>query len=323
MYIVTGAAGFIGSAIVSRLNAEGIKEILLVDEIGTSEKWRNLTKLHFYEYMHKSAFIGELLAGNISDDIQAIIHMGACSSTSENDFDYLNETNTAYTSSLAGYAIEHGIRFIYASSAATYGDGSEGYSDDHKLISKLKPLNRYGYSKQLFDYKASELGFLSEICGLKFFNVYGPNEYHKADMRSVVHKAFLQVNESGSIKLFKSYRKEYKHGQQKRDFVYVKDCQDVIWWLLKNRKVNGIFNLGSGTARTWNDLAQAVFKSMGKKPKIEYIEMPEDLRNQYQYLTEAPMQKIKKAGYKKTFTKLEDGVADYVKGYLMKEDAYL
>ncbi|MCE5212883.1 MAG: ADP-glyceromanno-heptose 6-epimerase, partial [Deltaproteobacteria bacterium] len=256
-------------------------------------------------------------------EVDAIIHMGACSSTTERDADYLWHNNYAYTKLLAEWALERNIRFIYASSAATYGDGTKGFSDNHKTIPELKPINMYGYSKQVFDLWALRQKLENKMAGIKFFNVFGPNEYHKGDMSSVIFKAFHQIKETGKVKLFKSYKKEYKDGGQMRDFVYVKDCVNVMWWLLKNPKVNGIFNLGTGQARNWNDLIKAVFTAMKKKTNIEYITMPEALRNQYQYFTEAEMSKLKKTGCPVKFASLEDSVRDYVVNYLQKSDPHL
>jgi ADP-L-glycero-D-manno-heptose 6-epimerase len=323
MIIVTGGAGFIGSAFVWKLNQEGIEDIIIVDRLGTTDKWKNLVNLRFVNYIHKADFYEMIYNDTVRFDVDAIIHMGACSSTTERDADYLWQNNNVYTGMLAEYAIEHGIRFIYASSAATYGDGSQGFSDDHGKISKLKPINMYGYSKQVFDLRALKHSWENNIAGIKFFNVFGPNEYHKGDMTSVIFKAFHQIKETGKVRLFKSYLPEYPDGGQLRDFVYVKDCIDVMWWLFQNQNVNGIFNLGTGKARTWNDLISAVFTAMGIPPNIEYIEMPEGLRNQYQYFTQAEMDKLRKEGCPVDFSTLEDSVRDYVTNYLQKTDPHL
>lgn len=323
MIIVTGGAGFIGSAFISKLNQEGINDIIIVDRLGKSDKWKNLVNLRFVNYLHKDDFFELIYNDTINFDVDAIIHMGACSSTTERDADYLWKNNNVYTGYLAEWAIERNIRFIYASSAATYGDGSSGFSDDHDIIKALKPINMYGYSKQVFDLWVLRQKLENKMAGIKFFNVFGPNEYHKGDMSSVIFKAFHQIKETGKVKLFKSYKKEYKDGGQMRDFVYIKDCINVMWWLFKNPKANGIFNLGTGKARTWNDLINAVFTAMKKKINIEYIAMPEALRNQYQYFTEAQMSKLKKAGCPVKFTALEDSVRDYVMNYLQKADPYL
>jgi ADP-L-glycero-D-manno-heptose 6-epimerase len=254
--------------------------------------------------------------------ISAIIHMGAISSTTEKDADLLLKNNYEYSKKLAEYCIRTNARFIYASSAATYGSGESGFNDSEDQIRTLKPLNIYGYSKHLFDLWALKENLLGKIAGLKYFNVYGPNEYHKGDMRSVVHKAFEQALSTGKVKLFKSKNSNYKDGEQKRDFLYVKDAVEMTLYFLNNPSNNGLFNVGSGTARTWNDLVKSLFNALGKPLIIEYIEMPEHLTDKYQYFTEATMDKIRKAGYSRSISSLEDGVTDYVKNYLLK-DKYL
>ncbi|HNY51407.1 MAG TPA: ADP-glyceromanno-heptose 6-epimerase [Smithella sp.] len=323
MIIVTGGAGFIGSAFVWKLNQEGIDNIVIVDRLGTSDKWKNLVNLRFVNYIHKDDFLEMIDTDMVPFEIDAIIHMGACSSTTERDADYLWHNNYAYTKILAEWALERDIRFIYASSAATYGDGGKGFADNHKTIEDLKPINMYGYSKQVFDLWVLRQKLEHRMAGIKFFNVFGPNEYHKGDMSSVIFKAFHQIKETGKVRLFKSYHKEYEDGGQMRDFVYVKDCVNVMWWLFKNPRANGIFNVGTGKARTWNDLIRAVFSAMKRKTNIEYIDMPEALRNQYQYFTEAEMGKLKKAGCTVKFSSLEDSVRDYVVNYLQKTDPHL
>jgi len=323
MIIVTGGAGFIGSAFVWRLNREGIRDIIIVDQLGTDDKWKNLVGLTFTDYIHKNEFIEMVIADEVPFEVSSVVHMGACSSTTERDADYLWENNYLYSREVADWALRHNARFIYASSAATYGDGSSGFSDDHEIISRLKPSNMYGYSKQVFDLWVLKNKLENKMAGIKFFNVYGPNEYHKGDMVSVIYKAFHQIQETGKVRLFKSYKKEYPDGGQMRDFIYVKDCANVMWWLLENPSVNGIYNLGTGKARTWNDLIAAVFSSMGRKTNIQYIEMPEPLRNQYQYFTQAQMDKLKKAGCHVNFSSLEDSVRDYVTNYLQNADPYL
>ncbi|HMV35430.1 MAG TPA: ADP-glyceromanno-heptose 6-epimerase [Turneriella sp.] len=316
MIVVTGGAGFIGSAVVAYLNAAGEKDILVVDNLADSAKWKNLVSLKYLDFVHKSQFLARLEAGDFGRP-QAIVHMGACSSTTETDGDYLMANNYAYTRMLAEYALEKDIRFIYASSAATYGGIESGFNDDDATSLTLKPINRYGYSKQIFDEVAIAKGWTKQIAGLKFFNVYGPNEYHKKDMSSVIYKAYYQIGDNGFLKLFKSHRPDFGDGEQKRDFVYIKDCVHVIGQLLQNRSANGIFNLGSGAARSWNELAAAVFSAMGKEKRIEYIEMPAQLIGSYQYFTQASMQKLQAAGISLRQTSLEEGVADYVKNYLM------
>ena len=322
MYIVTGGAGFIGSAILWKLNTQGIDDILVVDDLGQSDKWKNLVNRRYIDYIHKSTFIS-LLAGNKIDPIDAIIHMGACSSTTERDADFLMENNFHYSTALAEYALQNNIRMINASSAATYGDGSAGFSDSQEDMQNLKPLNMYGYSKQLFDLWALRKGALKDIASLKFFNVFGPNEYHKDDMCSMVSRGFNQIHETGCLRLFKSYRSEYQDGGQRRDFVYVKDCVDIVWWLIEHPEASGVFNLGTGKDRSWNDLAAALFSAMGLELNIEYIPMPEPLQDRYQYYTRAEMQKLTQAGCPATSTSLEAAVGDYVQNYLLKEDVYL
>ncbi|MGE5411168.1 MAG: ADP-glyceromanno-heptose 6-epimerase, partial [Clostridiales bacterium] len=319
MIVVTGGAGFIGSAVVWKLNQMGEENITIVDSLGTGEKWKNLVGLKYADIYHKTDFLNRILEDNLPFVVDAIVHMGACSATTEKDADYLLNNNFKYTVELAKYCLPRRARFIYASSAATYGGGEAGYDDNVDELMKLHPLNMYGYSKHMFDLWASKMDILDKIVGLKFFNVYGPNEYHKADMRSVVHKAFHQIKDSGKVKLFKSYKKEYKDGEQKRDFIYVKDVVDMIMYFLENRDKNGLFNLGTGNSRTWNDLAGAIFSAMNKPVKIEYTDMPETLKDKYQYYTQANNAKLCAAGYTKPITSLEDGVKDYVENYLMKD----
>ncbi len=320
MIIVTGGAGFIGSNIVARLNSEDIEDIIIVDNLGETEKWKNLRGKFFSDYIHKSQFLNEIEKYRCVD---AIIHMGACSSTTEKNADYLMQNNYKFSKALLEFSIKNNIKFIYASSAATYGDGSQGYSDSYEIFKKLKPLNMYGFSKHIFDlYVLKNYPSLKNIVGLKFFNVFGPNEYHKGDMKSVVAKAFKQIKETGFVKLFKSYRPDYEDGKQKRDFVYVKDVSNIVLWFLKN-DVFGIFNVGSGVASTWIDLIEPVFKAMNKEPNIKFIDMPESIREKYQYFTKADISKLRNAGYKMPMTPLKDAVSDYVKNYLMKDDPYL
>jgi ADP-L-glycero-D-manno-heptose 6-epimerase len=316
MIVITGGAGFIGSAIAWRINNLGRNDIIIVDELGLDEKWKNLVALNFHDFINKNEFIKQIETGD-KLDIDAIIHMGANSSTTEKDADHLISNNYEYTKKLAKYCVQNNIRFIYASSAATYGDGALGFNDDEKICQSLSPLNMYGYSKNLFDIWAIKNGIVDKIVGLKFFNVFGPNEYHKGDMRSVVHKAFEQIKSTGSVKLFKSRNPDYKDGEQKRDFVYVKDAVDMTLFFLDKKDKNGIYNVGTGKARTWNDLVTAIFKALNKSVNIEYIELPEHLVEKYQYFTEAKIDKIKEAGYPHPITSLEDGVTDYVKNFLL------
>lgn len=317
MIIVTGGAGFIGSCVVRTLNDNGIKDIVIVDNIAETDKWMNMRNKQYIKYVHKSKFLEELPSyGNV----EAIIHMGAQSATTERNFDYLWDNNFEYTKTLWNYCADNQITFIYASSAATYGDGELGF-DDRMDIDQLRPLNGYGYSKQLFDQwvKHQAIKFPKQYAGLKFFNVYGPNEYFKASMASMIFHGFRQIKETGKVKLFKSCHPNYEDGGQLRDFVYVKDICSVIWWLLNNQNVSGLFNVGTGRAQSFAELAEATFHALGLEPDIEYIEMPEKLRNKYQYYTKAEMSKLREAGYDKPFMDLEAGALDYVQNHLDKD----
>ena len=316
--LVTGAGGFIGSALVHALNQRGIDQIIVTDRLGEDEKWRNLLPLAFEDYVPADEFLD-----GIEEDpdhfgrFAAVFHLGACSSTTVTDADFVLENNYAYTKDLCRWALFSGARFVYASSAATYGDGSMGMDDKNEDISKLRPLNLYGYSKHLFDLYACREEILPEIVGIKYFNVFGPNEYHKGDMRSLVCKAFDQIRETGKIRLFKSHKPEYSDGGQMRDFVYVKDAVEMTLHLAENEDAGGIYNIGSGVARTWNDLATALFTALGKEPNIEYIDMPESIRHQYQYHTCADISKVRNTGYVRPMTTLEDAVCDYAVNYLL------
>ncbi len=323
MIVVTGAAGFIGSCMVSYLNAMGHRDIIVVDHMTGDDdpKHRNLKGKLYQRYYDKAEFL-KLLKRNAFDyDVSCVFHMGACSSTTLQDADYFRVNNYEYSIQVAQWCLANGARLIYASSAATYGDGELGYSDDLTMIPQLKPLNLYGQSKQDFDVWVLKNQYQDRVVGLKFFNVFGPNEYHKEDMRSVVAKSFDQVMAEGKMVLFKSYRSEYRDGEQKRDFIYVKDVVDAMYFLMKNPSINGIFNLGTGQARTWNDLAKALFVACGKTVNITYIEMPEILKPRYQYFTQAKMDHLRKAGYTKPFTSLEAAVLDYA-NYLKAKDIY-
>lgn len=310
--IVTGGAGFIGSNLVQALNARGVENILIVDTLGRGEKWRNLIDLRYEDIVPKQRFI-EYVSDKGLPDAEAVFHLGACSATTETDADYLLENNYRYTRTLCDACLQSGARFIYASSAATYGDGAQGYRDDHESVADLRPMNMYGYSKQMFDLWALRTGALDRIAGLKYFNVYGPRETHKGDMRSMVHKAFEQIRDTGRVKLFKSHRPDYKDGEQVRDFIYIDEAVDKTLFFLDRRDVHGLFNVGSGAARSWNDLARAVFDALGKTPRIEYVDMPEAIRESYQYYTRAEVDKLVAAGCDAAPVSLEEGVARYVR----------
>jgi len=316
MIIVTGGAGFIGSALIAELNRRQISDILVVDELGTDQKWKNLRNLSFADYVEKDDFLEMVIEDKLDSPVEVVFHLGACSDTTETNASYLVKNNYEYSKLLAQWATDADIRFIYASSAATYGDGSAGFSDDEDKIEISRPLNMYGYSKHLFDMWARRAGLLSKIVGLKYFNVFGPNEYHKSEMMSFVVKAFEQIKTTGKVRLFKSYQPEYADGEQVRDFLYVKDAVNMTLFFFDNPYINGIFNIGTGETRTWNDLVIAVFMGMGMKPSIEYIEMPSSIRNQYQYFTQADLSKLRRAGYSKQTTPLEDAIRDYVQNYL-------
>lgn len=318
--IVTGAAGFIGRNTVAALNARGATELLLVDQLGRDEKWRNLRGLEFEDLLSPAAFMALVEAGRAPVP-EAVIHLGACSATTELDADYLLENNTHYTRRLCEWALRHGARFVYASSAATYGDGAQGYDDDPARLPELRPLNMYGHSKHLFDLWARKHGLFDRIAGMKYFNVYGPYEDYKGDMRSLVHKAYGQILARGWIELFESDRPDYAHGEQKRDFIFVRDAVEVTLFLAEHREVGGLFNCGTGQARTWLDLARALFAAMGRAPDIRFIPLPPALQGKYQYFTQAEMGRLRQAGYTAPFTSLEDGVRDYVRSHLALSEA--
>lgn len=315
--IVTGGAGFIGSNLVTVLNSRGENDILIVDHINDPRKKQNLDALQYTQYMDKREFLEALQNGDIPQP-KVVFHLGACTSTMENNKDYLYENNFLYTTELCLWSVKYGARFVYASSASVYGDGALGFSDDEKLIFRLQPLNPYAWSKYLFDKWALDEGLLKTIVGIRYFNVYGPREDHKEEMRSVVNKAYTEICSTGKLRLFKSYRQEYKDGEQKRDFIYVKDAVDVTLYLAEQKKLAGIFNCGTGVPRTWLNLAHAVFKAMSCEPNIVFIDMPEQIRDKYQYHTSAELTKLRASGYKKKFTSLEEGVQEYVQNWLMK-----
>lgn len=315
--LVTGAAGFIGSALVHALNQRGVTQIVVTDFLGTDEKWRNLAPLEFEDFVPADKFLENVSkTPDFYGHFGACFHLGACSSTTVTDAAYVMENNYNYTKTLCRWALAAGTRFVYASSAATYGDGAAGMDDKTDNLRAYHPLNLYGYSKHLFDLYAQKEEILSEIVGLKYFNVFGPNEYHKEDMRSLVCKAYEQITTTGKIRLFKSYKPEYPDGGQKRDFVYVKDAVNMTLHLAETETAGGLYNVGAGVARTWVDLANALFSALNLPPNIEFIEMPESIRNQYQYYTCADISKIRETGYTAPTTSLEDAVQDYSVNYL-------
>ena len=309
--VVTGGAGFIGRNVIAALNARGEKNIIIVDGLGRQDKWKNLIGLSYEDFIGIEEFRRRILSHKI-DNIKGIIHLGACSSTTEADADFLIDNNYRYTRDLCEWCLHKDVRFVYASTAATYGGGEFGYSDSEENIKRLKPLNMYGYSKHMFDLWALENRLFSRIVGLKYFNVFGPYEDHKEDMRSMVNKAFGQIVDSGKVCLFKSYDPDYKDGEQLRDFIYVKDAvkQTLFFY---DTKFSGLFNCGTGKAHSWKDLVSAVFKALRVPVRIEMIEMPETLRKKYQYFTQADLTRLKTVGhYHNTVYALEDAVKDYV-----------
>jgi ADP-L-glycero-D-manno-heptose 6-epimerase len=316
MIIITGAAGFIGSCLVQKLNDEGFKDLVLVDDFSYPEKNRNFQDKQYFKQVNRDEFPEWLKANQLH--VQFVFHIGARTDTTEQDRELFNRLNLNYSQQIWNICVEFGLPFVYASSAATYGLGENGYDDDESKIPLLKPLNPYGDSKNEFD----KWALLQERkpyfwAGLKFFNVYGPNEYHKGRMASVIFHTFNQIRETGAMKLFKSHNPDFEDGGQMRDFVYVKDLLNVLYFFMHHRKDSGIYNLGSGTARTFRDLAENTFKALDLEPKISFIPTPEDIRDTYQYFTEAKMDKLRSIGYSKPFYSLEDGIKDYVQNYLV------
>jgi ADP-L-glycero-D-manno-heptose 6-epimerase len=327
MILITGAAGFIGSVIVKHLNDQGITDLLLCDHFESGDKWKNLRGLKYDSFVQVEDLFSHPLWKK-PGAFKAIYHMGACSDTTELNMDFLYKNNTLFTNTLLTLSQQKNIPIVYASSAATYGAGEQGYSDDHKGVSGLRPLNKYGYSKQLSDeWILSQTKKPKVWFGVKFFNVFGPNEYHKGKMSSVVYQSFNQIKGDGEVKLFKSHRPDYKDGEQLRDFVYVKDVVRAMVELIaagkKKPTLSGIYNLGTGEARSFHDLVKATYAAMDKESKIKFIDMPVELRNQYQYYTQADMGKLKKALPKFKFMKLEDAVNDYVRQHLAQPEQYL
>jgi ADP-L-glycero-D-manno-heptose 6-epimerase len=319
--LVTGGAGFIGSALVWALNQRGYTDIVVTDFLGSDEKWKNLVPLKFADYVEAGSF-REHLRNNPAafGRFSAVFHLGACSATTEKNASYLIDNNYNVTKELAAWSLEHGARFIYASSAATYGDGAQGMDDTSDELHRLRPLNMYGYSKHLFDLHAQREGWLKRIVGVKYFNVFGPNEDHKGEMRSLVNKAYQQILATGRVELFKSHKPEFKDGEQMRDFLYVKDAIEMTLHFAEHPegvRAGGLFNLGSGEANTWLTLTRAIFTALGREPAIDFIEMPEVLRGKYQYFTQADTTKLRDTGYAKPMTSLGASVRDYVQNYLV------
>lgn len=316
--LLTGGAGFIGSALAWALNRHGVERIVLVDRLGTDEKWRNLVALRYEDYLEADDLLPQLTRGALGT-FDLVLHLGACSATTEMDASFLARNNFAFSKELAQWALGAGARFVYASSAATYGDGAAGMDDrddSPAALARLRPLNAYGWSKHAFDAWAARAGVLPRLVGLKYFNVFGPNEAHKGEMRSLVHKAFGQVRETGRVRLFRSHRPDVADGEQRRDFLYVTDAVAMTLYLALTPSAGGLYNIGSGVAHTWLALADALFAAMDRPRRVEFIEMPESIRAKYQYFTQADIGKLRATGYTASVTSLADAVTDYVRGYL-------
>ena len=327
MIIVTGGAGFIGSNLVAALEERGQSDIAVCDRLGDGDKWRNLAKRELAALFPPEELFSFLEKN--APAVEAVFHMGAISSTTEVDADLVVATNFTLSLGLWDWCAAHGVRLIYASSAATYGDGAEGFDDDSSpaALARLKPLNAYGWSKHLFDRRITRLvGHGAprppQWAGLKFFNVYGPNEYHKGSMRSVIHQVFPNAQKGEPTRLFRSHREGIPDGGQRRDFVYVRDCVDMMLWLYDHPEISGLFNVGSGKARSFAELAAAVYRAVGREPAIEFIDTPVEIRDKYQYFTEARLERLRAAGYDRPTVSLEEGVADYVRSFLATSDPY-
>jgi ADP-L-glycero-D-manno-heptose 6-epimerase len=318
LILVTGAAGFIGSALVWELNRRGFERIIITDVLGADEKWRNLVPLRFENYIDASELFGRIESKALQD-VRWIFHLGACSATTEKNASYLMENNFHYTRRLAEWALQGGRRMVYASSAATYGDGSAGMEDGHEHLERYRPLNMYGYSKHLFDLHAKRHGWLDRLVGLKYFNIFGPNEDHKGDMRSVVHKAYNQIRNTGSVELFKSHHPDFRDGEQQRDFLYVKDAVNATIHLATEPQAAGIFNIGSGIASTWIELVTPIFHALDLPTSIKFIDMPEALRGKYQYRTIADTLRLKSCGWTGPEFTLDAAVRDYVSHHLVSD----
>ena len=328
MIVVTGGAGFIGSNLLAGLEARGANGIVVCDQLGQDDKWRNIAKRDIATIIAPENLL-EFLSDSAAH-VEAVFHMGAVSATTETDVDYILENNFHYSAGLWAWCAQAGVRLIYASSAATYGDGARGFDDDSSLaaLTRLRPLNPYGWSKNLFDQAIARTVAAGSVtppqwAGLRFFNVYGPNEYHKQGQISVALKNWREIDAGGPAVLFRSHHPDYQDGGQLRDFIWVGDCVDVMIWLMDNPDVSGLFNVGTGKARSFTDLAAAVCKASGRAPDITYVDTPPNIRKQYQYFTEARMDRLRDAGYVRPFTGLETGVTKYVRDYLATDDSYV
>ncbi|MGM0566285.1 MAG: ADP-glyceromanno-heptose 6-epimerase [Bacteroidota bacterium] len=322
MIVVTGAYGFIGSALVAGLNNQELTNLILVDDFSQEAKKQNLHNKSFRQKIDRKEFLPWF--EKHAAKVEFVFHIGARTDTAEFNTEIFDRLNLGYSQSIWKTCSQNQIPLIYASSAATYGLGEHGYNDDHDIVTKLKPLNAYGKSKNDFDKWALQQPSQPPFwAGMKFFNVYGPNEYHKGRMASVIFHAYHQINNTGKMKLFRSHKPEYRNGEQLRDFVYVKDVVNVLLFLMKNQARSGLYNLGTGKARSFNDLAKSTFRALNRHPEIEYIDTPEDIRDKYQYFTEARMEKLRSAGYNKAFHSLEEGINDYVTNYLLQEKKIL
>ena len=326
MIVITGGAGFIGSNLAAALAERG-ERIVVCDRLGAGDKWRNIAKLELEDVVPPEQILDYL--GDVATRVRALVHLGAISDTTARDADALAENNFRLSTRLWDFCAEHNKQFLYASSAATYGDGAQGFDDSAAIehLARLQPLNGYGWSKHLFDrWVARRLAEGGPVpvqwAGLKFFNAYGPNEYHKGAQASVAYHLFQQVSMGQPARLFRSHNPDYPDGGQMRDFIWVEDCVEVLTWLLENRRVNGLFNVGTGKARSFADLARALFAAMERPERIEYVPTPEEIRDKYQYFTEAPMARLRAAGYERPFTELEDGVQHYLRGHLATQDPY-
>jgi ADP-L-glycero-D-manno-heptose 6-epimerase len=321
MIVITGAEGFIGSCLVRGLNEAGYNDLILVDDFSTGPRAQNLIHCAYSDKVDRKAFMQWLSAN--ANQVQFIFHIGARTDTTEKDEAIFKELNLDFSQQLWKICVQEGLPLVYASSAATYGNGEHGYDDNEAALDQLQPMNPYGRSKNDFDkWALAQTQKPYFWAGLKFFNVYGPNEYHKGRMASVVFHAFHQIKDTGKVNLFRSHRPDYQDGEQKRDFIFVKDLVSVCLFLMHQRKHSGLYNLGTGNARTWNELAKAIFGAMQQPVNIEYIDIPEDIRETYQYFTEAKMTKLIDAGYDKPFTSIEDGIAEYVRLYLLTGNYY-